>query len=62
MNYLSTTLDKSDFKSDENGKYLICPECGEKLYIDECETDKWWDEEGNHRMLYICNCGQHLYE
>ena len=43
-------------------EYFICPECGEKVYLDDCKTDKWWDDEGNHRMIYICKCGYEKYE
>lgn len=42
-------------------QYFVCPECGEKVYFDECKTDKWWDDNGNHRMIYICECGYENY-
>lgn len=52
-----------DCLPEEDGEeYFICPDCGEKVYLDECKTDKWWDDNGNHRMIYKCDCGYENYE
>lgn len=42
-------------ESGDNGRYFYCLNCGKKVYEDEVEkTDKWWDDDGNHRMVYNC--------
>lgn len=50
------------YPQEDKREHFTCPKCGEKVYLDECNVDKWWDDEGNHRMLYICNCGYENYD
>lgn len=45
--------------------YFYCLNCDKRVNIDEDEpeTDKWWDDEGNHRMMYKCPfCDEWNYE
>lgn len=37
----------------------ICPFCDEEIDLEECETTKVWDDEGNHILEYNCpECGE----
>ena len=31
-----------------------CPKCKCFMFQDECETDKYWDDEGNHILIIKC--------
>ena len=34
---------------------IYCRHCGEKIEdLDDCNTDKYWDNEGNHILYHIC--------
>ena len=35
-----------------------CPECKHAIFMDECESDKRWDDDGNHILELHCpHCG-----
>ena len=64
MSYTDDSDNLIRFKSDKKGNYFYCLNCDRKVYEDDVEeTDKWWDTDGNHRMIYTCPyCGYENYE
>ena len=44
--------------------FVYCPYCDAKIAdIDSCETDKMWDNAGNHVFVYFCpECGGAIEE
>lgn len=51
-------------ESDDKGNYFYCLNCGKRVYEDDVEkTDKYWDDDGNHCMIYVCpHCNYENYE
>lgn len=42
---------------------MKCDNCGFTDDRAEFDTDKYWDNEGNHILYYICpKCGKAIYE
>jgi rRNA maturation protein Nop10 len=40
-----------------------CRHCGTEINIEECKTDKYWDNDGNHILYHICpECGGMIEE
>lgn len=64
MGYIDDEENRITLKRDKNGLYFNCLNCGKIVYEDDVEeTDKWWDNEGNHRMIYRCpHCEYDNYE
>ncbi len=51
-------------EEDDKGEYFYCLNCGKKIYEEDVEkTDKYWDDDGNHLMIYTCPlCSYDNYE
>ena len=42
---------------------LECPHCGYTDDESEFDTDKYWDNDGNHILYHICpKCGKPIYD
>lgn len=47
---------------EETNKEFYCRYCGETIDdLDNCSTEKYWDNDGNHILYHICpECGGNL--
>ena len=45
-------------------KEVCCRHCGEIIKdLDDCSTEKYWDDDGNHILYHLCPaCGEILEE
>ena len=48
----------------EEREKAICSHCGQEIEdLDVLETDKYWDNSGNHILYHICPyCGKSVEE
>lgn len=51
-------------EEDDKDKYFYCLNYGNKIYEEDVEkTDKYWNDDGNHLMIYTCSlCNYDNYE